>query len=327
MRPIVFLNIAWMRNYRGLGGARDTISGGGAYVQEHGYGHEIYNFRPYEGQMYGYVPVDGSIALERLGASPSDDSLAGVLAVWVAPHPEGGTCIVGWYDNATIYRDKQTPPEGSMREFGGESLGYRVRARVEDSTLLPVDARVFTIPRGRPGGMGQANIWYADQPELEQFRREVREYVNRRSLPARGEPALAPSLRRQPDPYRRQRVEQKAVALIAAHYEALGYTVDSVEADNLGWDLEARLGERLLRIEAKGLSGSILAAELTPNEYAAMREHPNSYRICVVTNALKQGARLWPFAFSAESGCWEDDEGNRLLIQVVESARVSLAHS
>src|SRR2546426_9440402 len=37
------------------------------------FGHEVLNFRPYAGHMYGFArPHSGSVRIERLGASKSD---------------------------------------------------------------------------------------------------------------------------------------------------------------------------------------------------------------------------------------------------------------
>ena len=47
-----------------------------------------------------------------------------------------------------------------------------------------------------------------------------------------------------------------------SYYEKLGYIVTSVERDNVGWDLTAVLGERELKLEVKGLSGSQVVVEL-----------------------------------------------------------------
>ena len=46
MKPMIFLNVGWMRRYRGF--IDDTINGGGSYVQDTGYGHEILNFEHHE---------------------------------------------------------------------------------------------------------------------------------------------------------------------------------------------------------------------------------------------------------------------------------------
>ncbi|MFQ6027104.1 MAG: hypothetical protein ACE5Q6_06410 [Dehalococcoidia bacterium] len=72
----------------------------------------------------------------------------------------------------------------------------------------------------------------------------------------------------QPDPCQRQQMEQVAVRATAEYYQALGYQVSSVEKHNLRWDLEVRLaGRGSPRLEAKGLTGSMVIIELTPNEY------------------------------------------------------------
>ncbi|MXY99230.1 hypothetical protein F4Y93_00775 [Candidatus Poribacteria bacterium] len=42
--------------------------------------------------------------------------------------------------------------------------GYRIVAEKSNCTLLPPEQRTFQIPTGVEGGMGQSNIWYADQP-------------------------------------------------------------------------------------------------------------------------------------------------------------------
>jgi len=69
----------------------------------------------------------------------------------------------------------------------------------------------------------------------------------------------------------------------------LGYKVNSVELDNLGWDLEVIRKQTILtilRVEVKGKSGSNISVDLTPNEYKKMMLYKNSYRLAVVTNVL-----------------------------------------
>mgnify|MGYP000481934023 CR=1 FL=1 len=185
MNKMLFLNIGWMKNYRGL--EDDCIAGGGEFVQQFNDGSEpdnyppceIRNFEPHEGYMYGFVRVkkDGSIRIERLGASRKDKSTGNVLVIWVAKSRSNGTVIVGWFRNATVYRDCQLPPEESGRKRPGrQEWGYRVKAKEENCKLLPVEHRIIRVPRGR-GGMGQSNVWYADQPENDAFRQEVWEFI------------------------------------------------------------------------------------------------------------------------------------------------------
>jgi hypothetical protein len=308
----------------------DQITGGGAFVEEHGYGHEIFNFQPFEGRVFGYVqprrtayndqPGPG-INLNRLGASSDDDSLSGVVAVWVARSPQGRSFIVGWYANATIYRRWQPPPPGANRRYEGNEFGYYVTAASSDATLLPSDERIFQVPRGE-GGIGQANVWYADSPDAHrQFRSDVLSYLATHQL-SRQPPGSNGGSPRQANPLLRQKIEQAAIVETTAYYTTLGYIVDSVEGDNIGWDLNAvHVSRRLsLKLEVKGLSGAENRIELTPNEYTKMKQHRDSYRVCVVTNSLTTPA-LAIFAYSQDSHRWEDPRGRVLQIEDILAAR------
>ncbi len=62
--------------------------------------------------------------------------------------------------------------------------------------------------------------------------------------------------------------------------------MSSVERDNVGWDLEAELGDRRLLIEVKGLSGRPLSVELTPNEFKKFVKNDENYRLYIVREAL-----------------------------------------
>ncbi|MFV2044611.1 MAG: protein NO VEIN domain-containing protein, partial [Anaerolineales bacterium] len=251
-------------------------------------------------------------------------SVNDLFAVWVPNHPSGGTFIVGWYTDATVFKDTQNPPSGSRREHKGDLCGYRVSAEAGNCVLLDLDERVFEIPRGK-GGLGQANVWYADLPLHAKLRRSVMNYIDTGRFPhSLPDPSVIRPAR-QPDPYRRERVEETAVALVIKRYENLGYDVDSVEKDNLGWDLEAKFGKRILHLEVKGLSQSNISVELTPNEYNGMRVRKSTFRLCVVTDALSSDPLLSVFAFSPESHSWEDDFGNHLSIIEVMSARAVLS--
>lgn len=55
IKPMIFLNTAWMERYGGLLGTDSKISGGGSFVDEHGYGHEIFNFEEIDRKVYGYA--------------------------------------------------------------------------------------------------------------------------------------------------------------------------------------------------------------------------------------------------------------------------------
>ena len=125
---------------------------------------------------------------------------------------------------------------------------------------------------------------------------------------------------RQPDLLLRCKVEEAARKATIAHFEQLGYEIDPRDKDNLGWDLDAKCGLRHLRLEVKGLSGSDICVELTPNEYAKMKEYRDSYYVCIVHNALVQPI-LNVFSFNPESAAWQDEKRRNLKIDDVVAAR------
>lgn len=326
--PMLFLRVAWMKSYQGQS-EDDEMHGGGSFVRQEGYGHEMFNFLPHKGRVYGYVrPIRGTgnfddgagIKLERLGASRADSELKGVLVVWGASPPTGGTFIIGWYRNATVYRECQSPPPDTNRVFKGEAFNYYVSAAADDAILLDATARNFPLPYQQKGGMGQSMVWYADSPEQhDALRREVLRYIRTGGHSSSKTPAGTGTVR-QADPLLRCKVERAAIEVATKHFENQNYVVDSREQDNLGWDLDATCGKRHLRLEVKGLSGSDVCIELTPNEYAQMQKWQDSYFICVVTEALTAPA-LAVFGYSPESGRWQDDQGRTLEIQPIVAAR------
>lgn len=307
---ILFCNIGWMELYRGQQGGA-SIKGGGAHVEKQGHGVEVCNFCDHEGFVYGYVKTPGKkLDMMRIAGDDSA-SIDDVLIVWTAP--AGGRApavVVGWYKNATVFRTwrkfDNVPPV--HRQNGVD--GYRFRARRDNATLLPVDSRTHEIPKHKKGLMGQSNIWYADTPEAKPVVKGVLALVNGTSRP----PAAK---REKTDPEHNAKVEKAAVGVVRRHYRKLGYAVDSVETDNVGWDLEARFGGRVrFRIEVKGLSGSEPSVGLTPNEYKKFRKKADDYRLAIVTDVLSGTPRLLLCRFSAEQGKWVVDGGDGYELKV-----------
>lgn len=316
---LLFCNIGWMDHYQGLG-AGDIIRGGGAYVKEKGRGDEMCNFTVVGGVVHGYVQPPGQeIDIDRIGANPSDDSISGITVVWTATRPTGGTAVIGWYKNATIFRRYQKIGAGHKTHTRNGISGFWVRARSKDAKLLTVDERTCEIPRQVKGGMGQSNIWYADAPESISVVRRVTRLVNgkRPSKPIRT------SRPKTQDQERKVQIEKAAIRACCDHFERLGYLVRSVEKDNVGWDLVARSGKTILQIEVKGLSGPTFAVELTPNEFKAFSKHSDAYRLAVVVSALTR-PKLLICRYSSEQQAWvvDGNAGKRLNIQTRESASI-----
>jgi hypothetical protein len=188
MGELVFFNIGWLDD--------DSIQGGGEYVNELGYGAEMYNFREYEGKVYGYVAVGRgndkqkppannrwdvpmkNMGIEKLGASKYAPSIGNIMVIWVATHPvEGEARIVGWYRTATVYRSLQDPKDLPYRRRKGRDglCPYNVVAKSTDAILVPVEERNLVVPRGK-NGIGQCNVWYAKKADKE-FIENVKFYI------------------------------------------------------------------------------------------------------------------------------------------------------
>lgn len=159
---ILFCNVGWMRDYNGITG--DSIERGGSYNNK-AIGHEVCNFSSIGGKVFGYVQPTGQIKIERLGADKNASSISGVTVVWTAGPKIGGTAVIGWYKNATVYRYYQELQNRKKIQKKNKLTHYRIEARAEDTTLLPPEERDLLIPRAVKGGIGQSNVWYADSPE------------------------------------------------------------------------------------------------------------------------------------------------------------------
>ncbi len=178
---MIVFRVGWMQSYNSLDG--DEIVGGGEFIAEHGFGGEIFNFRPFEGYMYGCVQPPGrgdynarKIHIEKLGARKNDPSADGLLVAWAARNPYlGGTYVVGWYKDATVFREWHEPPRGSNRTYNNEPMGYYAKAKHKNCVLLPVEKRSFQIPRGK-GSIGMANIWYPDAEFEQRFMQFIQNY-------------------------------------------------------------------------------------------------------------------------------------------------------
>ncbi len=298
---ILFCNIGWMEFYQGQS-AKDKIQGGGSYVKQEGMGHEVCNYVEHQGFVYGYVqppkvkgPGEGQIRIERIGGDLKD-SVENVLVVWTATRPEGGRVVIGWYKNATVYRSYQEFESIPIKHKQNGLKGYWIKAKYKDAELLIVDERTLEIPRGK-GGMGQANIWYADSPEGADIQSSVISLVDGKQIKPKG------GRSRTTDPEHNAKVEKAAVRKTQKYFEDLGYRVESVEKDNVGWDLEAISGKTTLQIEVKGLSGSLAIGELTPNEFNAFLKGRAGYRLAIVTNSLIE-PNLIVCRYSAENNIW-----------------------
>lgn len=306
--PVLFCNVGWMNEYQGIT-STDKIVGGGAYVRLEKRGGETCNFLPVKGKVFGYVQPRGTqIKIERIGASKTDQQYSGVDVVFTARRPGGGgTVVIGWFKNATVFRNPQSSKWLSNTHKNNKIDTYWISGSASNAVLLPIDQRNIGVPRGK-GGIGQSNVWFADSHLVAAWVSEVKRTLGGgKSVSARRGSA------RQQDPIKRAQVEKVAIETATAYYEKMGYAVVSVEKDNLGWDLEASKDKLTLLLEVKGLSGSQTIAEITPNEYRQMNGNRRAdYRLCIVTSTLSTpGLRV--FSLNHITGKWVSDADESVL--------------
>lgn len=164
---LIFCNIGWMKHYDGIAG--DSIERGGKY-NKHSIGHEVCNFTNNRGSVYGYVqPVGETIKIEKIGASKGEDEIGGVTVVWTAGPESGGTVVVGWYKDATVYRSLQSIERPNAQQTKSGVTKFRVKAPWDRAVLLPVEKRELIIPRAVKGGIGQSNVWFAGKEESQEI--------------------------------------------------------------------------------------------------------------------------------------------------------------
>lgn len=161
---ILFCNIAWMKYYNG-NTDDDKPKNGGSYIKENEDGGECYNFRDYNGKCYGYVMKNGNFALEKHFENCTTNSAFAqdVLVIWVATNEISETRIVGWYKEATVYREEQYI-YSFLNPYNWST--YSIVADSKNCFLLPESKRDFPIQRaaitGKGTGMGRSNTWYAE---------------------------------------------------------------------------------------------------------------------------------------------------------------------
>ncbi len=182
---VLFCNIAWMKYYRGAS-EDDCPINGGKYIDMHEDGGEVFNFTHFNRKYYGYVWGGGNIHIERLnGVRRDDDTTNDVLVVWMASDPkQTGVYIVGWYKNATVFRQMQ-----ELCVNVEECYNYNIIGKVSDGVLLSEKDRTFSIPlankNGKGKGKGQSNIWYAEGAEIRRdFLPKVIDYIENWSKPS-----------------------------------------------------------------------------------------------------------------------------------------------
>lgn len=188
---ILFCKVSSMKYYKGVCD-QDIPKYGGSFVQEHGYGHEEYNFLPVEtedgsAECIGFVEpkshkggrntfhlenIEGCDAMKK---APFVDD---VLVIWCAKNDYGNVTVVGWYKHATVWRNIQNWTLEYSDGYEEDRL-YNVSAKAENCTLLPSPERTRRIWVVRSAkqtgsyGFGQSMVWYPTEPSAKEYLAEL----------------------------------------------------------------------------------------------------------------------------------------------------------
>ena len=181
---VVFINLTEMDTYNGL---EANLKGGGKFVEQNGYGHEIYNFQPDNGKFYGYTPPYGKINLSRISGTINHDALGDyiddVLVVFTCTRESEGRIICGFYQHARVYADLVNDDRITrIIDINGQRIfaEYNIACSGEDAILIDRNDRVKLLPhssRNNGVGHGQKSVWYVDMPDRQKLRDDLLDYV------------------------------------------------------------------------------------------------------------------------------------------------------
>jgi hypothetical protein len=322
IKRVLFARVGYMKYYAGRQEGDERPRSGGSYNVDH-VGHELYNFKSAYGFLYGhftpYTPRGenkrASLNLRRIDPTAEySDSLDDVLIVFFSRSDAKGQVIVGWYNNATLFREYQKPTKKMLRE----DYRFIARAKSEDTVLLPERCRVHAIPTGA-GASGRANVVYPrnNDGSTRDFNSGPSYWIGRAIAFIEsydGPNLLSDRLANIEDQVAtvveneesarsgqgfsitaeiRKKIEDHAVKRATAYYQRKRYKVNLVKGGK-PYDLECRKGKKVLRVEVKGTQTDGESIILTANEVANARRNPTALFVLHSIKCEKKGKSAVP---------------------------------
>lgn len=181
---VIFINLTEMDEYNGL---EANLKGGGAFIEQNGYGHEVYNFKNDGGKCYGYTPPWGKINLPRISKAISQDAFGDyiddVFVVFTCSREQSGRLICGFYQHARMYAEPLNDIRSSrVIDIGGQSIfaEYNIICDADNAIMFNREDRTKVLPRSstkHDAGHGQHPVWYADKPKCQKLRNDLLDYV------------------------------------------------------------------------------------------------------------------------------------------------------
>ena len=287
---VLFARIGWMKFYDGPQRDDERPIAGGRYT-EGNLGYEVYTFHDVGGWCRGHFEPPGRAAsagnkrirLERIDPDATGEELSGVLVVFVARRPSGGQVVVGWYEDATVYRTLQPAEAPDIKNYG-----YYCRTRKANAVLLPPQERRWEIPKeGRT--FGQSNVCYSldrngnDKvlPWQHELVNSVQEFSGENLFgnPAAEEEEIIEARSGgqgyRLTPAQRQSVEMHAMKAAKAYFRSEGYTPEDTHKTK-PYDLVCRRNGETWYVEVKGTTSEGKQVFLTKNEVQHAKEDPDS---------------------------------------------------
>lgn len=300
MDRAIFARIGHMKWYKGPQPGDNKLFGGGSFNKD-SIGGEVYNFKAVQGRLWGYFQpylnkskIQTHLNLSRIDpdAKGADDLLRHVLVIFIAKRPTGKQVVVGWYKDATVYRDFYI----AGKEMNREKFDYNIEARSSNAVLLPEPLRMHKIPTGK-GKTGQANVCYLFESDGKRKRGawidRALDYVKNYSganLLNYGEDILSDELSSYADilqskavskggqgfiitPQLRRQLEDYAVNRAVRHFDSKKYRVIRMGKP---YDLLCTKGGSELRVEVKATQTAGRSIWLTPNEVRSAKQHKSA---------------------------------------------------
>ncbi len=293
---VLFARVGYMKFYQGPQKGDERPIGGGKYNNNE-LGHEAYNFKDVDGQLYGYfqphMKSPYKINLKRIDPSSIDNFVDDVLVIFFSKNTIGkGQVIVGWYHNATVHETILSPDNQEERD----NFGYNLVSAKKDSVLLPISKRKYAIGHGiegiKEGNPGQANAFYIydsklnkkecnqinswiydvieyikgyEGEKIDSFEDEVLEEIDNSTFISSGQGFQSNILIK-------KAIENHAMDMCKEHFTKNGYKLIDTSL-NKPYDFLAKKGSKELFIEVKGTQATGEKIILTKNEVEMSKKH------------------------------------------------------
>lgn len=307
-RKAIFARIGYMHYYSGSQKGDEKPQHGGAY-NIRGIGSELYNYKRVQSNLFGffqpYEPPEDSdnpvtVNLERIDPkNKGNDLTKDVLVIFVSKREKFGQVIVGWYNDAIVFREYQSSKKYMLRN---EHI-YNLKAEIKNSVLLAENYRKFKIPTGK-GAFGRANVVYlseinGDERDLDSSKfswiKEAIDYVDNYDGPNLLIDTTGDAEKEIEDiiethqanqsgqgfkitPDLRKKIEEYSVSKAIQYFQKQGFSVKNVGSTK-SYDLDCFKDGDTLRVEVKGTQTDGNSIILTPNEVRNAKKHKTALYI------------------------------------------------